>query len=218
MAALVLVLAASSTSAATWSGTLSGGGLIANYEWASTSTSIYWEVTDLGGGSWDYYYKFTVPNKGLSNLLIETTEPIFGVTPKTGTGFMGMVGPAEYTNADANWHGNLPGRVYGVKFNPGDLVSVAEFTVARAPVWGNFYADDGKEQHTDDFIYAYNSGFANAGADPTYRQALTAANYTSSKFIARPDGAGSATVPEWGSLALGLIAMPPLAMFRRRRK
>jgi len=57
--------------------------------WASTSTSLYWQV-DQVDGVWHYLYTFTVPAKNISHFILETSQGLV-----LGTDIYGYILPVR---------------------------------------------------------------------------------------------------------------------------
>jgi hypothetical protein len=83
------------------------------------------------------------------------------------------------------------------------------FTSTRAPVWGDFYMKDGKEDMSD--IYAYNTTFGTD--DPLDPPSNGSINYK----ILRPD-TYTTIIPEPGTLLLLGSALALAGGYRRFRK
>ena len=216
--ALTLLLGAVETSKAdpiTYSGSLIGGvggGIIATGPWDSSDTIFSWIVTSIPGG-WEYGYTFTVPTKGISHLIIE-------VSPDTTQNDF-SAGAGEWDIYSSTSHGNsnpgMPGEMTGLKINVtvDDVYELYfSFTSPRAPVWGDFYAKDGKDGQPPNQIWvtAWNVGFGNPDTDPTVGPHDGSEQY----HILRPD---TVTVPEPGILILlgiGIVAVEIAS--RRMRK
>ncbi len=208
---LIALLSASAHACYIYSGSLtSGGGLIGTEQWASNA-SLSWTVSEQTGNTWLYEYRLQVPAKDISHIILETS-PTF--TPADASGF-------RWSNDGCHWtdytvtsddvklqqisQGNngMPSAMYGLKFDTlTDSYSLYwQFSSGRSPVWGDFYARDGKND--GQYVYLYNSGFT--AADPTNPPA----NGSLNGHLLVPD-----TVPEPLTMAmlvvagLGLLARP----------
>jgi hypothetical protein len=131
-----------------WAWPSTGSGFVLDW------TITYDNVTEL----WTYTYEVSSASDGLSKNL---SSFIVAVSDGALTG--------EFTDLRDNMVGvdtwgddgvsdvEIPGgTMYGLKFGPGDTFS---FTTARSPVWGNFYAQDGKDKQDDGtliVVRAYN--------------------------------------------------------------
>jgi hypothetical protein len=189
---------------------------------------ISWDITGPDAGWWTYSYTISgvgdnVPlTKALSHFILEVTNPVGGIDDPLEWDWDSPFAPSEeHTTYDPNSSNpGLPGPIYGVKWDtpPDDdddddddwTIFAVTFRSVREPVWGDFYAKDGKDRKDGgDETYAYNSGF---GVDP----APGATDYTA--WIARPNGSDS--VPEPSSLVVwgfGFLACLAAAGFKRRR-
>ncbi|MBN2589433.1 MAG: hypothetical protein JXA96_06200 [Sedimentisphaerales bacterium] len=152
--------------------------------WASTSTSITWVVTQNANKTWHYSYTFTVPEKDISHFILEVSDnftsddflgfsnPLLLASVKTDGSWIAY-DPAVY-NSSSNGNSNpgMPGDIYGIKFELKDIDSTVwhfEFDSTKQPMWGDFYAVDGKKPADPTFCdcepsiipYAYNMGFGN---------------------------------------------------------
>ncbi len=133
--------------------------------WASTSTSLYWQV-DQVDGVWHYLYTFTVPAKNISHFILETSQGLVLGTDIYGYilsgGATAPVGPDTYTaTGQGISNPDMPaGGIYGIKFDSSGSGSTSwtiEFTSTRRPVWGDFYAKCGAQG--GEFNTVFNSGF-----------------------------------------------------------
>ncbi len=193
---LTLVLGTVGTAKAiTYTGSLTGngGGIIATDGWNSSSTVFSWEVMQVGA-LWEYDYTLTVPTKGISHLIIE-------VSPDTTQNDFSAGEWGIYTSGGSN--PNMPEGMTGLKMNApastaGVLTLTFSFTSPRAPVWGDFYAKDGRDGQPPNQIWvtAWNAGFGNPDTDPT----VGPSNGSIDFHILRPDT--ETTVPEPGILIL----------------
>lgn len=146
-----------------YSGSLStsDGGLVGGGNWEDDS-SLTWTIAQEGS-VWHYTYNLVVPAQGISHIIIEvscnfTIEDVFNATGP----FEGIeIGDFNYTNGNPG----IPGSVHGLKFDGTSGIDLTiEFDSHRMPVWGDFYAKDGKVpgSHVDNVIW--NAGFP--AADP----------------------------------------------------
>lgn len=127
-----------------------------------------WNVYQNDDYSWHYQYTFnsTGLTGELSHLVIETSlnftsTDIFNILNSNYSIEEG--GPNWYTNANGN--PNIPEDLFGIKFefeeDIGSLVTI-DFDSTRSPVWGDFYAKNGKEGGE-----AWNAGFTDNDSDPS---------------------------------------------------
>jgi hypothetical protein len=166
-------------------------------------------VSQNQDGSWHYDYTFTVPEKDISHIIFETS-PTF-----TESDLLNLTWPGDLTevqtHTSANGNPDIPGSMYGVKFDSpaqGTTSWNIEFDSWRQPVWGDFYARDGR---TDGNLNsAWNQGFLSA--DPTDPPQNGSLNY----HVLVPDTVATST-PEPGTLALvGLaLLLLPVVLLRR---
>lgn len=220
--ALALLAPQASQAATIYTGSLSNSvgspapGVVANGVWDNSSTSFSWTVKDVGtnpGGFliWEYSYTLSVGNQGnISHFIVElspgfTTGDLLTELTNTEIGTFGQQG---------NSNPGIPGDIFGIKFDKRtSTTETVTFQTLRAPVWGDFYAKDGKAGGVDNYVY--NAGFSDA--DPV----APAANGSVGNHILRPDTTVKppAEVPlppaAWllGSALLGLVAIS-----RRDRK
>ncbi|OHB76349.1 MAG: hypothetical protein A2Z25_21165 [Planctomycetes bacterium RBG_16_55_9] len=132
-----------------------GDGLFATEAWADPTTTLSWGVTAVDS-FWHYEYTFTVPKKDLKHAIIEVSDTFEESDLKNPD-------PATYeldTYHPGKYNPGLPGDIYGLKFEDFEddtTMWTWSFDSTRAPVWGDFYAKDGKV--CKNYVYAYNSGF-----------------------------------------------------------
>jgi len=191
-----------------YSGSLTGdkGGITATDGWDNPGTKITWIVTQNQDLTWNYHYEFTVPtgSKALSHIIFEVSEK-FDDLDYTYNGGL---------TADLDWYGpgdpSNPGiqdRIHGIKFegfSDGMYTWVIEFDSTHVPVWGDFYAKDGKEATTDGKIqvYAYNTGFTANDVDEATNHILV------------PDTVSYVPIP--GALLLGTLGLGVAGLRLRR--
>ena len=203
---LTLVLGTVETvKAITYTGSLTGngGGIIATDGWNSSSTVFSWEVMQVGA-LWDYDYTLTVPTKGISHLIIEVSPDT------TQNDFSAGLWDIYSSTSQGNSNPGMPGEMTGLKINTtGDNVYTLNFsfTSPRAPVWGDFYAKDGRDSGI--WVTAWNAGFTNPDTDPT----VGPSNGSIDFHILRPDT--ETTVPEPGILILLGIGMTAVGVASR---
>lgn len=185
-----------------------GGGLVTTDGWTSSSTSLSWTVQDIGtvGGFvlWQYDYTFTVPTKNISHFIIEVS-PDAGANDFTYLDGSGELG--TYTSGGSN--PNMPSSVKGIKFGVNNSLSATvSFTTTRSPVWGDFYAKDGKDKGIE--VTAWNSGFTSPDTDPIADPSSGSVDF----HILRPD-TKTTRVPDGGTtaclLGLGMLGLSFLA-------
>jgi hypothetical protein len=188
--AVILVLFVINTQSAKadlWSGSISttDGSIFATQAWAKGST-LTWTVTP-DGSLYHYQYTFTVPSKDISHFILEVSNTFTSANLLDQNGEPVNLGSIDYYNAESegNSNPNMPGTIKGIKFAATSITLNLSFYSNRAPMWGSFYAKDGKDN--DNWVYAYNSGF-NGGDD----------------FIGVPD---TTTVPVPGAMLLGMLGL-----------
>lgn len=191
-------------------------GVVATEGWSDSGSGfkINWTITPIGS---DFHYLYTITNASggaLSNdlyhLLLEVSPTVtpnnlcdlflFNTVPSQG--------PATFSPGVDN--PGMPGDIYGLKFETflNDAQPTIEFVSIRPPIWGDFYAVDGKgatSKDSTDAVYAYNSGF---GTDPT--QATN--NFT--PWIPVPDT--EVPIPEPTTMLLLGSTLCAAALIRRR--
>lgn len=163
-----------------------GGGVTATEEWAGGGFVISWDI-QKSGGAWTYNYLVSVDQgagkiKDVSHFILEVTDDgqPFSILSGTSTP---REGPQTWSGGQGN--PGLPNAFYGVKFDFGTDkdagVTTANYTIVtdRAPIWGVFYAKDGKSGGNDVVAYAA------ALADPGFQ---TSHELVETDFIVRPDG------------------------------
>jgi hypothetical protein len=140
--------------------------------WDSEMTRLSFEVLlnnrgdfDQSNDTWLYRYTFTVPEKAISNVLLETSQ---GINLLGGTTRGGREGPGTFGDSGGSAPG-IPGTLFGLKFNTtGDPLSFSwQVETDRAPMWGDFYAKSGRiridGEHFD--VYAFNLNFGQDAPD-----------------------------------------------------
>jgi hypothetical protein len=143
-----------------------------NSAWAASGTSMTYEVARdfMEQSLWRYRYTFTVPQKAISHIIIETSRNFEPANMQEGTTVEGREGPEAFEPMGASNPG-LPEDLYGMKWNPsGNPFSYTVTIVTdRGPQWGDFYAKDGKVNLGGGVkvdVWAYSAGFTSADTDP----------------------------------------------------
>ncbi len=220
---------------------LPGGLSYQGEPWSGAKLS--WLVTQTSGTDyWNYRYTLDIGEvHGVSHVITEVTQfPEFEITDRdfyqqhlwdaNGNEVVwdGTVleGPKEHEWSDSSNPG-MPENtsVWGIKFDMPEYdgnddkytwtTLTWEFKSVREPMWGDFYAKDGKDENTVPKIpiALWNTGFGDPGAD------------TSTKIV-RPDGGpggGGGPPPDWVTPelppgALLLLGLVPIGIARLRRR
>lgn len=202
-----------------WSGTASvrsiGTGLTGTGPWGQTNPpgfTISWNIVPQPAGFLLYEYTFSWTSKDISHAIIELSNDclagaspcVWGFVPDVNSGDIRWYDPDDPGKSNPN----LPAPIYGVKVNFNDLTSnpaVFSFYSDREPVWGNFYAKDGKDDGVDVTVW-------NIGLDPEYANSDQIIH-----FIARPDTAPQYIIPEPGTMVLMGLGLLALGLWRRKR-
>lgn len=191
---------------ATYTGSITGGdGLFGTDGW---STAVLdWEVSS-DNDIWTYNYTFTVADKAISHLLFEVSD--------TFTADNILAGTTEGYQLDvydsSNGNPGMPGSITGLKWDvSGDFLSESITIVTdRPPMWGDFYAKDGKD--SGDWVFAYNTELGTDTFAPI-------GDGNAGGWALVPD-TGSAPVPEPGTMLLlgaGLIGLAGVSRKKVRK-
>lgn len=220
--ALTLALPAQ---AVIYSGSLvSGAGLTGTEQWSSDA-SLSWTVTDEDpGGAWLYSYTLVVANKDISHVTFEVSDTfeLSNITGDVGDpgnildgGSLDTYGPGLHGNSDPG----IPDTLQGIKFNTTGNTTNLSWSIYsdRVPVWGDFYAKDGKSGGPGggNDVYLYNTGFTAGDTDPD----APAADGSVDNHILRPDSLSDPegpSIPEPQTTLLGMIGL--MMIFRRRSR
>jgi hypothetical protein len=199
--ATLMALATASQAGLSYTGSLSyPDGLYAQGVWADPATKIEWTVTDYST-YWHYEYTLTAAAQNISHMIIEVSpsfqvNDIWNIEPS----FIGSDGLDDWTEQQGN--PGLPDTFRGLKWNFGTATTLTvEFDSDRAPVWGDFYAKDGKAPHTDTVNLAYNLGFTSPDTDPT----AAIGNGSVDNHLLVPDT--KTVVPLPGAVLLGFLGL-----------
>jgi len=181
------------------------GGITANGGWDGKSDNgfqLSWSITQIGS---TYHYQYTISglngknlSKSLSHIILEVS-PVITQAPgsliwninHTVTGGPGIFGPSDPSNP------GIFGSFYGIKWDTtGDTLKYTlSFDSTQAPIWGDFYAKDGKKDGV--WTWAQNNGL---GKDPVKNGSYTDWIPTPDTVTTPPNEVTS--VPEPGTLAL----------------
>ncbi|RJR32986.1 MAG: PEP-CTERM sorting domain-containing protein [Desulfobacteraceae bacterium] len=187
-----------------------GGGITATDGWNDVSTRLSWSVSDVGvqNGNilWQYNYLFEVPTKEISHIIVEVSPE---AADNDFTILSGSSAGVQVYGDEGGSNPNIPETMWGIKFEDGSLSLAASFQTTRSPVWGDFYAKDGRDDGID--VTAWNDGFTAGDIDPIDPPANGSVSY----HILRPD-TQSFQVPEPSTMLLFGISIIGLAGARRR--
>jgi hypothetical protein len=125
--------------------------------WAGDGTNLEYTVYfDDVSETWKYTYEWSADRKSLSHIIFSLTEngdlgafDYDDFLDGTEGGEIKYYGPDDRSNPD------IPGDMYGIKFDTYDdsLSAYFEIVTDRGPMWGDFYAKDGVEMVATDNGY-----------------------------------------------------------------
>lgn len=221
-----LIASSISVDSSYWIGSRStgGNGIVGTGGWSGDSNNGFeldWEITyDSSSSLYTYKYSISGVNdsdlsKALSHWILEVTNP------STSVDFTDLSQPLSndspklfLSGQNNNSNPFMPADLYGIKWDTtGDpTVFDVEFTTAKDPVWGNFYAKDGQEDiggGNKIDVAAWNVGFTTLPIDITE-------DFTN--WIARPNGGTPNPIPEPTTMLLFGIGLAGLAGAKRKLK
>lgn len=166
--------------------------------WASSAAVLSWEVLALDGGLWDYRYRASVFDGGVSYLAFQADEFFLMENVITASPTDWNVGQ-QFLGFDTFW---------GIGFaNLDCTVCEASFTSNYAPKWTAFGAlgvnGDGSS------TFAYNSNFGGLSDESIY-------NTPPAGFVLGPGGVSP--IPEPATTAMMLMGLLGLVGFCRKKK
>lgn len=157
-------------------------GIVATPNWNNEGTWFSWNITSQTPGLWRYEYVWQTDGADLSHITLELTE---GAVAEDFSNWQYLYASVENGEAEFGWFepdtGNsnpgMPASIYGFKLDLASDSAVFGFSFEtwRPPVWGDFYAKDGRHNPgglDDGFTYAYNAGFAAPDANDGYHAAV----------------------------------------------
>ena len=192
--------------------------------WSQSNFTIAWTVTNEGTPmlngypSWQYSYALTTEStKAFSNVLISVSTGFSLEDFQAVTGGMPGWAPSEHFPKTMP---TSPAASQWLKFSKpanfsNDLYTVdISFYSTRVPVWGSFFADDGKTKidGTNYENFAYNREFCEKF------EGVGLAAGTFAGYIIRPDGVSSIPpVPEPLTMVSAFLMIGGLGAYIRRR-
>jgi hypothetical protein len=213
------------------SGTISGpsNGLYGTHAWSDASLS--WEVEETSPGVWQYDYEFIVDAKEISHVIFEVSEDFEacdGTDPDcdpatdnilAGT-TTGWIYDDNYSSTNpGNSNPYMPATIPGLKWNFSGLTTINVTLVTdKEPMWGDFYAVDGKKPGEE--VYAYSTGFG-LSTDAVIGSG-NAVDSEGHAWVLVPDtnggGGGGQDVPEPSTFLLLGFGLAGAGLLRRRIK
>lgn len=249
--ALLLTFATSAFAQFDYSGSLNlsgtaDGSIKGSGSWGQTSpiltpeTTLSWNVNWSGSGLVQYDYTFTHPAHDASYFILELSDNInntnfasnFSNISITATGGGTYDGTDLFNGYDVGFYSddgsnnqNMPGTVYGVKFDLKDIGNKDEinsitisFDSTRMPQWGDFYARCGSRiEHTSgtkEWNAAWNTGFVNGEPNSPEPLQVAAQDGSVNSHLLVPD----TVVPEPVSSTLFIVGGAFFAGRRYLRK
>lgn len=170
----------------------------------NSGTWLSWNITQVND-VWRYEYLWHTDGRDLSHIILQVSE---GAGANDFWNWQFQYSGIE-DSPEIGWFGQgpsnpgIPGSVYGFKLDLEDDTPIFGFSFEtwRSPVWGDFYAKDGKYEGSD--VYAYNLGFLDADVND-------------GRHIAVPNGRLIRIAD--GGLTVGLLGLALLSIsFIRRR-
>lgn len=231
-----MTLATMPASAVVYSGSLTSDlGLTGTGAW-ETGASISWNIENIGVTTlnneevvlWNYSYTLDVTAKDISHTIIEVSDVFTELNILGGVQSVTALEGFElnnYTSVDQGGSNpGMPGSIHGIKVDvASDTTSLTwSFNSNIGPVWGDFYAKDGKDTQGTVEVYLYNTGFA--ADDPTTPVDPNAEGYVDvldhivvpdSAATTPPDEEGPGIIPEPTTAMLGALGL--LLILRRRK-
>lgn len=202
---LIFTAIASSAHAAPITGSIEsdpGDGMIATAGWSDGDAELSWSVSE-SGGIWTYDYQWSTERKALSHIIFGVSETFTQANILAGTTARWSLG---WFGDEGNSNPGIPDLIYGLKFGGSDTDEDFRIVTDRAPMWGDFYAKDGRDGGAD--VYAYNAAF---GSDPI---AYTAGS-SPYGYALVPDTITS-SVPEPGTFMLFGLGITTLLFVKKK--
>lgn len=187
-------------------------GLVASDGWTQENGGfkISWNISQVGD-DWSYSYTFTKTDgsqltKNVSHWILEvspiiTAENVYGYIFNTN---FTLEGPEIWTESQSNPY--MPEEIYGIKLDTG--LTIYTFMSTQAPIWGDFYAKDGKQ--SDIWATAWNTGIGTDPIGSPFTNWIPVLDTTNG-------GGGGQDVPEPGTLLLLGSGLIGLAFYGRRK-
>lgn len=189
---------------------VSGSGLIGASSWAA-DMNLSWNVSLLDNV---YNYEYILSDtdtgqaKSISHIILQTSDCFdgdniwdFKINNQSAT-------PLIQYWSEQQGNPSLPASVYGIKIQGGTGTTwTVAFKSNRAPMWGNFYAKDGKTDQIDNTVW--NSDFLITPSDRYSFESI-------GNYVAIPDTKN--IVPELPSSLLGAMTILPAALIALKKK